>query len=67
MGPTSTRLLSGFMAYEYRCVWVKDDKINPKLKEWADAGWELHTATAIMTGIGKYAETYNYLYFRRAK
>ena len=49
-----TQVPSGFMAYEYRCVRVKDDKINPKLKQWADAGWELHTATAIMTGIGKY-------------
>ena len=53
------------MAYKYRCTWCKDDEINPTLTEWADAGWELYTATAIVSGMGKYGVTYNYLYFRR--
>jgi hypothetical protein len=49
MGTTLARLLSGFMAYEYRCAGVDDRQINPALDEWAAAGWELHTATAVIT------------------
>ena len=50
MGTSLTQLLSGFMAYEYRCTTVKGDEINPTLEEWTAAEWELFTATCDATG-----------------
>jgi hypothetical protein len=53
------------MAYKYQYVWAKDDNIQAKLDEWSAAGWELHTATAVVLGMGKYGVAYQYLYFRQ--
>lgn len=64
MGTIFARLLSGFMAYEYRCAWVEGaEGINPTLYEWAAAGWELHTATVAMSG----GKIYHHLYFRQER
>ena len=60
MGKTLAPLLSGFMAYQYRCATVKgDEDVNPTLDEWAAKGWELVTATVIIQ-----PREIHYLYFR---
>lgn len=55
------------MAHEYRVTWCKDEELQAKLKEWTgqEPRWELVTATAIVSGMGKFGVTYHYLYFRR--
>jgi hypothetical protein len=52
-------LLSGFMAYHYRCASVEGDDLDPVLHEWASRGWELVTATVVVQ-----PREIHYLYFR---
>lgn len=59
------RLPSGLMAYRYQHTWCKDDQIAATLDKWAAAGWELHTATAVVMGMGKYGVSYQCLYWRQ--
>ena len=59
MGTTLAPLLSGFMAYHYRCASVDGEDLDPTLDVWAAKGWELVTATVIVQP----RETH-YLYFR---
>jgi hypothetical protein len=64
MGTTLARLLSRFMAYEYRCAGLEGaEGINPTLNEWVAAGWELHTATTAVSE----GKIYHYLYFRQER
>jgi hypothetical protein len=56
------------MAYEYVVQSAKDDTVNPTLKEWAAAGWDLYTATSVYRGEGTRmnpGETWHYLFFCR--
>jgi hypothetical protein len=64
MGTTLAQLLSGFMAYEYRCAGLEGaEEIDSTLNEWAAAGWDLHTATTAMSE----GKIYHYLYFRQER
>jgi hypothetical protein len=52
------------MAYEYRCVpQISDRQVGVALTEWAAAGWELQTATAVINPAQ--GDILHYLYFRR--
>ena len=62
-----TRLLSGFMSYEYRCATVDGDQVNKTLDEWTAAGWELHTASTVVVHAGTKETFYHSLYFLHMK
>lgn len=50
------------MAYEYKCTWVPNNKINDTLTEWVDKGWEFLTATCgVAPANGQF---FIYLFFR---
>jgi hypothetical protein len=69
-GTTSTRLLSGFMAYEYLMDSATDATVNTTLRRWADGGWDLYTATSVYRGQGSKqnpGQTWHYLYFCRER